>query len=455
MNRKDRSKRVIMFLEGAMIVALQTAVFAFVWYTCYVKRIHVPYWRRGNWAVIGMYALLFFLFSKLYGALRVGYLRVMDVVYSQLISLFCTNVAAYVEILIIDRELWKHALKNLAPIGQMSLVQLAVMALWVLAGRWIYGKLYPPRKMLIIYGKKSPQDLIEKLSSRKDKYEIYNKVHISEGVKKITEKIQKAEAVVIWDLPAQQRNDLLKICFRMSVRTYISPKLSDILISASDNIHLFDTPLLLSRNQGLSLEQRLGKRILDLVVSCIGLVLTSPLMILFSLLIKCYDRGPVLYKQERLTLDGRVFKIYKFRSMICDSEKNGARLAKKNDDRITPVGRVLRKYHLDELPQLLNILKGEMSVVGPRPERPEIAMEYQREIPEFDFRLKIKAGLTGYAQVYGKYNTTPYDKLKLDLYYIEHYSFFMDIRLILLTVKTFFQKENTEGVEDWQKTAKK
>ena len=139
--------------------------------------------------------------------------------------------------------------------------------------------------------------------------------------------------------------------------------------------------------------------------------------------------------------------------MKVQSENKGARLAMKDDDRITPVGRVLRQIHFDELPQIFNILKGDMSLVGPRPERPEIARQYLEKIPEFNYRLKVKAGLTGYAQVYGKYNTTPYDKLKLDLTYIETYSFVQDIKLLMLTFKILFQKENTEGVESWQVTA--
>ena len=139
--------------------------------------------------------------------------------------------------------------------------------------------------------------------------------------------------------------------------------------------------------------------------------------------------------------------------MRMDSEADGAQLAKKGDSRITPVGRVIRRIHFDELPQLFNILKGEMSFVGPRPEREEIASEYEAVIPEFSFRLKVKAGLTGYAQVYGKYNTTPYDKLKLDLTYIETYSFWLDIKLMLMTFKIIFQKENTEGIEQGQVTA--
>ena len=170
-------------------------------------------------------------------------------------------------------------------------------------------------------------------------------------------------------------------------------------------------------------------------------------MIVVSLLIKLYDGGPVIYEQERLTEGGRVFKVKKFRSMIVDAEKNGAKLADKRDDRITPIGKFIRRTRFDELPQLLNIIKGDMSLVGPRPERPELAAKYEQKMPEFRFRLKAKAGLTGYAQVMGKYNTTPYDKLKFDLMYIEKQSVLLDLKLILMTVKIVFLPESTEGVD--------
>ena len=192
---------------------------------------------------------------------------------------------------------------------------------------------------------------------------------------------------------------------------------------------------------------------MDIVFSSLGILIASPFMIIIALAIKLYDKGPVFYKQERITKDAKPFMIYKFRSMTVHSEDAGARLAAKGDARVTPVGRVIRAIHFDELPQLFNILKGDMSMVGPRPERQIIADEYAEAIPEFVLRLKVKAGLTGYAQVYGKYNTTPYDKLKLDLTYIENYSAWLDIRILLLTFKILFVRENTEGVEESQTTA--
>ena len=207
--------------------------------------------------------------------------------------------------------------------------------------------------------------------------------------------------------------------------------------------------MFLSRNEGLQIEQRIVKRLCDVVLSAVGLLLTSPFFAVIALMIKCTDRGPVFYRQDRLTKDGQVFSICKFRTMIQDAEKHtGARLASDHDDRILPVGRFLRRTRLDELPQLWNILKGDMSLVGPRPERPELAAEIEESIPEFAYRLKVKAGLTGYAQVYGKYNTTAYDKLKLDLTYIRKYSVFLDLKMILMTPKIMFLKESTEGVKE-------
>ena len=195
------------------------------------------------------------------------------------------------------------------------------------------------------------------------------------------------------------------------------------------------------------------KRIFDVVVSLILCIVTLPVMVVIAICIKAYDGGPVFFTQDRLTQDGKIFKIIKFRSMRVQQENQVYTLTRKNDDRITPVGKILRAIHFDELPQMYNILKGEMSIVGPRPECPKLAEEYSKIVPQFDYRLKVKAGLTGFAQVYGKYNTTPYDKLKLDLTYIERYSFLLDMKLILLTIKILFQKENTEGIDAWQTNA--
>jgi lipopolysaccharide/colanic/teichoic acid biosynthesis glycosyltransferase len=213
--------------------------------------------------------------------------------------------------------------------------------------------------------------------------------------------------------------------------------------------------MLLTREYSMTMEQRFVKRLMDIVFSLILIVLTSPFMLLTAILVKAYDGGPVLYKQVRVTRGGKQFKIVKFRSMRVDAEKDGVRLYYIGDKRVTPIGKFIRKVRLDELPQLFNILAGDMSFIGPRPERPEIIEKYQAQMPEFAYRLKVKAGLAGFAQVYGKYNTTPYDKLKLDLIYIENYSVLLDLKLMMLTLKIIFWPDSTEGVDPGQTTAMK
>ena len=197
------------------------------------------------------------------------------------------------------------------------------------------------------------------------------------------------------------------------------------------------------------------KRAIDIVVSLIAAIILSPVFLITAIAIKATDHGPIFYKQVRLTKDGKEFKILKFRSMRVDAEKDGvARLSTgENDNRITSVGKIIRACRVDELPQLFNILKGDLSIVEPRPERPEIASQYYKEMPEFALRLQAKAGLTGYAQVYGKYNTTPYDKLTMDLMYIAHPSIVEDLKIMLSTVKILFLPESTEGVAENQITA--
>jgi exopolysaccharide biosynthesis polyprenyl glycosylphosphotransferase len=251
------------------------------------------------------------------------------------------------------------------------------------------------------------------------------------------------------------RNDLLKYCYQQNKSIYVIPKISDIVIRSAKDITYFDSPIIRCRSVGLTVEQRAIKRLVDVVFSSLALVAFSPLFILISLAIKLYDGGPVFYKQKRCTRDLKTFDILKFRSMIVDAEKNGPQPAVDNDSRITPVGKVIRALRIDELPQILNILKGDMSIVGPRPERIEHVEKYSEEIPEFVCRYKVKGGLTGYAQVYGKYNTSAYNKLKMDLIYIQNYSLAMDFKLILMTLKILFKKESTEGFDNKRKKVNK
>lgn len=439
---KDRYKRLISLCVALVMIGLLTAGFGYVWYRFYSEAIVLPYYRRGNWVLIGIYCMLLWLFFRAYGGFKFGYLKKTDMLYSQLLSIACTDFVAYLLVSLIGRHFMP-----VTPMLVLTFADFGFISLWtVLTGR-LYFLIYPPRKLIILYGSRQAASLVLKMSRRVDKYMICESVSVTDNREKIEALILKYEGVIICDIPAELRNDYLKFCFDHSIRSYIAPKISDIIIRGADDIRLFDTPLLLCRNYGLDFEQRFMKRAFDIAFSLFALIISSPFMLAAAIAVKLYDGGPVLYKQRRLTLDGKEFDIYKFRSMVVDAEKvGGAQLASEDDPRITPVGKFLRKVRADEFPQLLNILKGEMSVVGPRPERPELTEVYKQEMPEFEFRLKVKAGLTGYAQVTGVYDTTPYDKLKMDLMYIENYSFRMDLQIILMTLKTmiFPPKSNAE-----------
>ena len=445
MKKREQFKRLIKFSFSFVAVLLVVGVYFVVWTGYYNKIIiEFPFWRRGNWLMVALYAVLLVFFNQTYGGFKIAYLKKGNLIWSQVLSIFFTNVITYVQISLIDKKL-----HPLYPILIMSIVQGVLISLWSVVFNWIYRQLFPAKRLLLVYGEKSAFHLEEKINSREDKYYLAGAVHISRGQEKIMKMAEHYDAVIIGDIPAHERNLLMKLCFQKSIRTYSVPKISDILIRTSTELDIFDSPLLLSRNDGLQIEQLAIKRAMDIVFSAIGLVMTSPFFLIIAILIKFTDGGPIFYRQVRLTKNGKEFTICKFRTMIQNAEKyTGARLASENDDRIFPVGKFLRRTRLDELPQLWNILKGDMSLVGPRPERPELAQEIEKEIPEFRYRLKVKAGLTGYAQIYGKYNTTFYDKLKLDLTYICNYSLLLDLKLIIMTPKILAMKESAEGVDD-------
>lgn len=393
---------------------------------------------------VALYTVLIVFFYQTYGGFKIAYLKKGNLIWSQILSIIFANLITYLQIALL--ALGFHPVM---PMLVMSAVQFLTVALWANFFQWAYRKLFPPRRLLLTYGERDMFHLEEKLHSREDKYVLSENIYIGVGVDAIMRKAAEFDALIIGDIPSHERNLLMKRCYQESIRTYCVPKISDVLLRTSSELDIFDSPLLLSRNEEMPMDQRWIKRGLDIVLSGIGLLISSPFFAVIALLIKGTDGGPVFYWQDRLTKDGRVFRICKFRTMIQDAEKGtGARLAAEHDDRILPVGRFLRRTRLDELPQLWNILKGEMSLVGPRPERPELAEKIQEEIPEFVYRLKVKAGLTGYAQIYGKYNTTSYDKLKLDLMYIRNYSVFLDLKLILMTPKIMVMKESTEGVKE-------
>ncbi|MDR2935386.1 MAG: sugar transferase [Candidatus Adiutrix sp.] len=419
--------------------AALVGLWLWVWLNYYAEGI---FRSRGNILVVAVYGFLLFFFTRFYGGYQIWPGRKWTTAFSCLLALVLTNFVTYLQSSLIGRSL-----ADPVPLFFMTGLQTLLIAAWSWGAGYVFQCLVPPRRLMLIHGdEEAAAALTKKMLAHRKLYVIEESLSAEAGLEEILSRLGKYRAVIMCELPAKIRNGVLNYCFDRSIRVYVVPMVSDILMRGAADLHLFDTPLLMSANQGLNFMQRLVKRGLDLVLASLGLVLTSPLMLLTAAAIKLYDGGPVFFYQERCTVNNRVFNIRKFRSMVLDAEKDGRpRPATDGDRRITPVGRVIRRLRIDELPQLFNILKGDMSLVGPRPERLENIREYTAKHPEFSYRTKVKAGLTGYAQIRGRYNTSAYDKLKMDLVYIVNYSLMEDLRLLLLTAKVLFLKESTAG----------
>ncbi|MCM1326814.1 MAG: sugar transferase [Bacteroidales bacterium] len=459
LQKMESFKRLINLTLVMGCIGLEIAVFAYHWLYHFqyslVEGLADAFWFKGHLLEIAIYGVILFFFSNMYGGMRLGYLKNAEVIFSQVFATLMANILIYAELSVMAFQLFVPKVFIM-----MMVEQSVIIFLYINFANKLYRSIFPPRKLLLIHGDRPVQEICSKFESRKDKYRVTKSVCIEAGVPNLCNQIMedyeadRCNAVVLWDISVEDRNQLLKFCYTNGVRVYIMPKITDVILMGAEELRVFDTPLLLTREYCLTMEQRFIKRTIDIVCSALLLILTSPIMLLTAIVIKLYDKGPVLYKQTRCTIHQKEFHILKFRSMRTDAERDGvARLAQKNDDRITPIGKFIRKCRIDELPQLFNILKGDMSFIGPRPERPEIIAQYVEIMPEFVYRMKVKAGLAGFAQVYGKYNTSPYDKLKLDLTYIENYSVWMDLKLMLLTLKVLFWPDSTEGVENEQITA--
>lgn len=426
-------------------VMLLTIPFACCWYMAYADKIASPYYARGNYLVIALYAILYFTYGRIYEAFLISMNPLPEMIYSQSLAALVSHAILYFVIWLLSKHL-----PNPLPLLGVFVVQIGLSAAWSAAARRWYFRTWPARRTLIIYDRREDMEQLLKEPNMRKKFNVVGKMSAEEVLAGASIDWEKIDTAFLCGIHSHARNILLKEFIAANVAAYITPCIGDVLMRSAHLIHMFHLPVMRVKRCQPDPMYLLVKRAMDLVVSALALLITSPILLVTALAIKLADGGPIFYKQRRLTKDGREFQIYKFRSMRTDAEKDGvARLSTgANDDRVTPVGRFIRMVRIDELPQLINILCGDMSLVGPRPERPEIAAQYRQTLPEFDLRLQVKAGLTGYAQVHGKYNTSPYDKLQMDLIYIANLGIAQDLRILFATMKILFVPESTEGVEE-------
>lgn len=444
-NRKlsSHTKGTVQHIESVLQVLIFSLLYYFIWRKGYDDGSFPPYFGNGKYVLAGVYAVLAYLFIRNSDGFQFGQLRKADLWVAQWIAMLIVNTITYFQLCLIANQM-----VSVLPMLLLTGTDIVISLVYIVVCKTVYYHLYAPYNMVMIYGSETAVGMKLKMDSRRDKYRVDHLINVDRGLDYICSQLGKYDAVVLNDVPAQIRNDIVKYCYRHSIRLYVVPKITDIILKNAEDISSFDTPLQLVHGKGLTVGQRFAKRTLDIVLCLLAMIVAAPIMLIIAVAIKIEDGGPVFYKQKRATIGGREFDILKFRSMIVDAEKDGVSIpATGKDPRITKVGRIIRACRVDELPQLLNILKGDMSIVGPRPERLEHMEKYGAEIPEFYFRLKVKGGLTGYAQIYGKYNTSAYDKIRMDLMYIENYSIVLDIKLILLTIRILFSKESTEGFD--------
>lgn len=255
--------------------------------------------------------------------------------------------------------------------------------------------------------------------------------------------------VICSDISLGNKSEIMEYCQEMDKQVLLMPSVYELFCSGLEIDKIDDMPFFRPQYLKPSLERRSFKRLMDIILSAASLVVLSPVIIAVAAAIKLDSKGPVFYKQIRTGRYEKEFFVHKFRSMRQDAEKNsGPVMAGENDPRITRLGSFLRRTRLDEIPQFINVLQGNMSLVGPRPERPFFVKQFKKEIPEYVHRHNVKPGITGMAQVYGKYNTTAYDKLIYDLMYIQKCSAFTDFVIMIQTIRVLFVKNSTEGVRN-------
>lgn len=385
------------------------------------------------------------LFLSVYGRYDVGRRKSKPIIYSLALALLCTDVITYLQLMIMKTNSTVHSfrLESMWLLVAAFLIQMVLVVIFTYGGNWLFFKIHEPEKCCVITcSQKSLDEIAFAMSKFKKQYRIHSVLDYHSP--NLKEHIKCADTVFAYDVPIEQRTEILKLCYKYKVNVYYNPDVEDVMGMNATHYVLDDIYLMNKNVKAMTMEQRIVKRLMDIFIPLVLGIVTAPIWLIAMLVIKLYDGGPVLFKQERATLNGTTFFVYKLRTMKVDAT---IKSATKDDDRITKPGKFLRKTRIDELPQLFNVLKGDMSFVGPRPEMLKNVEAYTKDLPEFKYRLRMKAGLTGYAQIAGKYNTTPKDKLIMDMMYIEQFSILRDIQLIFQTAIVLLKKDSTEGFD--------
>ena len=440
--------------ESTLIFAMKLLMFlvcAAVFFLAFGEKYHfmiIP--TRTSFITFGVFAIVYMTMNIIYGGFDIGKRKSKPIIYSLILAVFFTDIAAHFFMCVMNvtvvhngKFVYDYPLLLL----MVYVIQVFLIIVMTYGGNHLYFSVKKPEDCIIIARRgEHTEDIVSKVGRYKKQYNIKKIVNIDDS--DLFKEIDAANSVFFYNLSVSERNALVEYCYHFRKNVYYSVELSDIVALSGSRVYFDDKSMIYAPVKGLTFEQRIIKRLMDLAIAGLGLLITSPIFLFTALFIKLEDGGPIFYKQERATYAGRVFNVIKFRSM---KQEDGSihRSVTKNDDRITKVGKFIRKFRIDELPQLINVIKSDMSIVGPRPEMLENVQKYTKELPQFAYRERAKAGLTGMAQIYGKYNTSPKDKLILDLAYINQYSVWLDVKLIFRTLLVLLTPDkSTEAFED-------
>ena len=439
----NKFQKTVVFLLKSTLYVLLTGTFFVVFGTKFEWILHPS---RTAAVTFVTFCVVEAALIAVYGGYLIGRLKSKPIVMSISLATLITDVVTHLQLCImnVNENNNSHFVYE-APhlLVLIMVIQIAIIILFAYFGNYVYFTINSPEKCCVITSSlESLNSIMPKIVKYKKQYNVTEMVHYSS--KDVFDIINEHDTIFLYDIPAKEKILLNEYCYAKNKNIYYNFEMNDVVMLGAKAAVLDDKPLVSAIVRDLTLEQKVVKRTMDILISGIGLLVLSPVMLVCAALIKLEDGGHVFFRQTRATKGGKLFKVYKFRTMKEAGSINKS--VTSDDDRITKVGKYLRKFRIDELPQLINIIKGEMSVVGPRPEMIENVDKYTEDLPEFAYRLRVKGGLTGYAQIAGKYNTSPKDKLVLDLMYIEKYSLWLDFKLILQTVTVLLKaSDSTEA----------
>ncbi len=435
-------------LENSIVFLLKLLMNVLLFWSFYglyaIKNWQLLNISRTTGVVLATYLITAYMFSNIYGRYDIGKRKSKPIMHSLILTMAFTDIISMLMLSVMntnERNNKTFELEQPTLLILVFAIQCILIFVFTYGGNKLYFTLFDPEDCVIITSsQRSLNEVVKGIRKYKLQYKV-TKVADYRDVR-LKEYINERDTVFIYDVPIKERTAIVEYCYQNMKNVFFNPDMHDVIETNSKHVILDDVSMLGNISKGLTLEQKIVKRISDLLISVLALIITSPITLIAAIAIKIEDGGSIIFKQNRATQGGKIFSVYKLRTMKEDVE-NYSYI--ENDERVTKVGKFLRKYRIDEIPQFFNVLKGDMSVVGPRPEMLANIFNYTSVLPEFEYRLRVKAGITGYAQIAGKYNTSPKDKLILDLMYIEEYSLWLDIKLLFQTALVILKKDSTEG----------